>query len=73
MLLCYCDLLVLDVMTLTLVCVWQPVLDIKPYLPYCDAVPDAIAPSWVKVIFFFGSYFCRSLNNWLLRCVIIRI
>lgn len=25
-----------------------PVLDIKPYLPYCDAVPDAIAPSWVK-------------------------
>lgn len=25
-----------------------PVLDIKPYLPYCDSVPDAIAPSWVK-------------------------
>lgn len=25
-----------------------PVLDIKPYLPYCDSVPGAIAPSWVK-------------------------
>lgn len=26
-----------------------PVLDIKPYLPYCDNVPGAIVPEWVKV------------------------
>lgn len=54
---CYASyyLLLLNGMMLTLVCVWQPVLDIKPYLPYCDSVPDAIAPSWVKV-FFFGSF-----------------
>ncbi|BBN15468.1 tRNA (adenine37-N6)-methyltransferase [Marchantia polymorpha subsp. ruderalis] len=25
-----------------------PVLDIKPYLPYCDSVSVASAPSWVK-------------------------
>ncbi|KAL3680909.1 hypothetical protein R1sor_023865 [Riccia sorocarpa] len=25
-----------------------PVLDIKPYLPYCDSIPVAAAPSWVK-------------------------
>lgn len=37
--------------------IWQPVLDIKPYLPYCDAVPDAIAPSWVKVFFLLGSFY----------------
>lgn len=36
-------------MLLILNIVWQPVLDIKPYLPYCDSVPDAVAPSWVKV------------------------
>lgn len=25
-----------------------PVLDVKPYLPFCDTVPDATAPQWVK-------------------------
>jgi hypothetical protein len=25
-----------------------PVLDIKPYLPYCDSVPESSAPSWVQ-------------------------
>jgi tRNA (Thr-GGU) A37 N-methylase len=28
-----------------------PVLDIKPYLPYCDSVPESSAPSWVQVGF----------------------
>ena len=27
----------------------SPVLDIKPYLPFCDGVPTAWAPAWVKV------------------------
>lgn len=26
-----------------------PVLDIKPYLPYCDSIPGAMVPDWVKV------------------------
>ena len=26
-----------------------PVLDVKPYLPFCDAVPDATAPDWVRL------------------------
>lgn len=26
----------------------SPVLDVKPYLPFCDSVPDAVAPSWVR-------------------------
>jgi tRNA (adenine37-N6)-methyltransferase len=25
----------------------SPVLDIKPYIPFCDSVPGAIAPAWV--------------------------
>lgn len=25
-----------------------PVLDIKPYLPYCDSIPGAMVPDWVK-------------------------
>lgn len=25
----------------------SPVLDVKPYLPFCDSVPDALAPFWV--------------------------
>ncbi|KAK9846401.1 hypothetical protein WJX81_003049 [Elliptochloris bilobata] len=25
----------------------SPVLDIKPYLPFCDALPQAMAPPWV--------------------------
>ncbi|XP_051142427.1 uncharacterized protein LOC127259257 isoform X2 [Andrographis paniculata] len=25
-----------------------PVLDIKPYLPYCDSIQDATVPDWVK-------------------------
>ncbi|GAB4817937.1 hypothetical protein N2152v2_004983 [Parachlorella kessleri] len=25
----------------------SPVLDIKPYLPFCDSVPRALAPGWV--------------------------
>lgn len=45
-----------------LLCVWQPVLDIKPYLPYCDSVPDSIAPSWVKVIFCSESFW--YLMSW---------
>jgi hypothetical protein len=27
----------------------SPVLDIKPFLPFADAVPGATAPGWVKV------------------------
>jgi hypothetical protein len=27
----------------------SPVLDIKPYVPFCDALPDAVAPDWVTV------------------------
>ncbi|XP_047256728.1 tRNA (adenine(37)-N6)-methyltransferase isoform X1 [Capsicum annuum] len=26
-----------------------PILDIKPYLPYCDSIPGAVVPDWVKV------------------------
>ncbi|KAJ9548539.1 hypothetical protein OSB04_021082 [Centaurea solstitialis] len=26
-----------------------PVLDIKPYLPYCDSIKGALVPGWVKV------------------------
>ncbi|XP_024965419.1 tRNA (adenine(37)-N6)-methyltransferase isoform X2 [Cynara cardunculus var. scolymus] len=26
-----------------------PVLDIKPYLPYCDSIKGAVVPDWVKV------------------------
>ena len=25
-----------------------PVLDVKPYLPFCDGVPAAAAPPWVR-------------------------
>ena len=27
----------------------SPVLDIKPYVPFCDGLPGAKAPDWVKV------------------------
>ncbi len=27
----------------------SPVLDIKPYVPFCDAVPRAVAPPYVQV------------------------
>lgn len=27
----------------------QPVLDIKPYLPYSDSIEGASVPNWVKV------------------------
>jgi tRNA (Thr-GGU) A37 N-methylase len=27
----------------------SPVLDIKPYVPFCDSVPGAVAPDWVQV------------------------
>ncbi|CAL8461760.1 g1291 [Coccomyxa elongata] len=26
----------------------SPVLDVKPYLPFCDSLPSATAPSWVS-------------------------
>ena len=26
----------------------SPILDIKPYVPFCDALPDAGAPAWVS-------------------------
>lgn len=26
-----------------------PILDIKPYLPYCDSIPGATVPDWVKM------------------------
>jgi tRNA (Thr-GGU) A37 N-methylase len=26
----------------------SPVLDVKPYLPFCDSLPSAITPSWVR-------------------------
>ncbi|KAI3841596.1 hypothetical protein MKX03_015511 [Papaver bracteatum] len=25
-----------------------PVLDIKPYLPFCESIPEALVPQWVK-------------------------
>ena len=25
----------------------SPVLDVKPYLPFCDSLPAALAPAWV--------------------------
>jgi len=28
----------------------SPILDIKPYVPFADSVPEAIAPHWVQVI-----------------------
>lgn len=27
----------------------SPVLDIKPYVPFCDCLPHARAPEWVQV------------------------
>lgn len=27
----------------------SPVLDIKPYLPFCESVSDAVVPEWVQV------------------------
>ena len=27
----------------------SPVLDIKPYVPFCDGVASATAPAWVTV------------------------
>ena len=27
----------------------SPVLDIKPYVPFCDSLPNAQSPSWVQV------------------------
>jgi tRNA-Thr(GGU) m(6)t(6)A37 methyltransferase TsaA len=27
-----------------------PVLDIKPYIPYSDSIPDATFPHWVRVL-----------------------
>ena len=26
-----------------------PVLDVKPYVPFCEAIADSVAPSWVSV------------------------
>ncbi|CAH1432656.1 unnamed protein product [Lactuca virosa] len=26
-----------------------PVLDVKPYLPYCDSIKEAVVPNWVKM------------------------
>ena len=37
---------------LYLVCLFtagSPVLDIKPYVPFCDSVPPATAPQWVAM------------------------
>lgn len=34
----------------------SPVLDIKPYIPFCDQVKDALAPLWVDAI-------CRGSND----------
>lgn len=28
----------------------QPVLDIKPYLPYCDSIQEAAVPNWLMVM-----------------------
>lgn len=25
----------------------SPILDVKPYVPFCESVPDAVAPDWV--------------------------
>jgi tRNA (Thr-GGU) A37 N-methylase len=50
----------------------SPVLDIKPYVPFSDALPDAAAPDWVTVGCNMGSTGSKaSLQNWttsLSRC-----
>jgi len=28
----------------------QPVLDVKPYLPYCDSIQEAAVPNWLMVM-----------------------
>lgn len=28
----------------------QPVLDVKPYVPYCDSIQDAAVPNWLMVM-----------------------
>ncbi|XP_051142421.1 uncharacterized protein LOC127259257 isoform X1 [Andrographis paniculata] len=50
-----------------------PVLDIKPYLPYCDSIQDATVPDWVKVdsllavssVNFSESFFSNLNDCWL--------
>lgn len=41
----------------------SPVLDIKPYVPFCDGVRTATAPSWVTVSVWQGCW-ARAIN-WL--------
>lgn len=33
----------------------SPVLDVKPYLPFCDSLPTASAPGWVSILTNFAS------------------
>lgn len=42
-------LVTLSLIQFTILMLFQPVLDIKPYLPYCDSIQEAIVPDWVKV------------------------
>lgn len=28
----------------------QPVLDVKPYIPYCDSIQEAAVPNWLMVM-----------------------
>ncbi|CAL5328451.1 unnamed protein product [Camellia sinensis] len=40
-----------------------PVLDIKPYLPYCDGIQGATVPTWVKVLKLRGRSFLTRADN----------
>jgi tRNA-methyltransferase O len=41
----------------------SPVLDIKPYVPFCEACPGAKAPEWVAVC----PHSLRCVFSWLCR------
>lgn len=38
----------LALISLSLTC-QQPVLDVKPYIPYCDSIQGATVPQWLMV------------------------
>jgi hypothetical protein len=48
----------------------QPVLDVKPYVPYCDSIQEAAVPNWLMVILHYplaifsgASSFCNISNR----------
>jgi tRNA (Thr-GGU) A37 N-methylase len=40
----------------------QPVLDIKPYLPYSDSVKGAAIPNWLEVQTMWHAILCITLS-----------